>query len=133
MSLHEFLKVMHILAVVVWIGGMLAVALILPRPSDKSIVAVMRARLSIAVSCAMFAALIFGLAMAVHAGWMGQRWIHAKLVLAFTLAGVHGVITGQMRRMTTVDGHPSPSWLVHLPVVIGTLALATIAVAVLKP
>jgi uncharacterized membrane protein len=130
--LHEVLKTAHILAVVVWIGGMLAVVLILPHIPGGQTIGVLRARLGPAISVAMIFALSLGLAMAAEADWFGQRWITLKLGLAIVLAGIHGIVTGQMRRLSAAaEPWPMP-WSSYLPITIGVLALLTIGVAVVK-
>jgi uncharacterized membrane protein len=133
MGLHEALKIGHLFSVAVWIGAMLASALLLTRLPGGTVMAKARLVLSPLMGTAMLAAIAFGLAMGMESGWISQRWVHLKLALAFVLAALQGVISGQMRRTSAVaEPRPAPA-MSHLPFVICAIVLTAIVVAVTKP
>jgi putative membrane protein len=133
MSLHESLKTVHIVAMALWIGSMVALALILPRLRGRPGTGELLAAVTALTTGAMIATLALGITLAAYAGWFSERWVHAKLALAFVLAGFHGVITGQLRRLSSEGAHQPPHWIAIVPYVIVGLALVTVAVAVAKP
>ena len=47
---------------------------------------------------AMVCAWGLGMTMAVQAGWLGSRWLTAKLVIAVVLSALHGLLSGLLRR-----------------------------------
>jgi putative membrane protein len=134
MSLHEVLKTMHITAMMMWIGTLALTPIVALRLSDeRAALQKFRAMAGPLMACAMLTALGFGLATAGFAGWFGLPWVHAKLALAIVLAALHGVISGQLRRITTDMAYGPPPWLAWISPAIVVLVVAAVFIAVAKP
>lgn len=100
-----WIKVLHIVAMVAWMAGMFY----LPRlfvyhagvatDSDQArIFIVMERRLMRMIMLpALLVTWMSGLYLAYQAGFLGQGWLHGKLLLVIILTGVHGCF-GQIRK-----------------------------------
>ena len=97
--IYTLLKVGHLVALFVWIGGMVAVALALSQPVRKFLV-YLKTYDRLVTSPAMIAAWTFGILLAVQGNWFAQPWLIAKITLVLVLSGLHGVISGKLRRAT---------------------------------
>jgi protoporphyrinogen IX oxidase len=134
MSLHEVLKTLHITAVIMWIGMMMLTPIVAVRLIDERPALVkFRAAAGTLMALSIVAALGFGMATAAFAAWFGMPWVHAKLALAIVLAALNGVISGQLRRLTTDLAYRPPRWLAWLPAAILVLVVVTVFIAVAKP
>jgi protoporphyrinogen IX oxidase len=134
MSLHEILKTLHITAVIMWIGTMFLTPVVAVRLADERLaLQKFRAMSGMLMALSIVAALGLGMATAAFAGWFGMPWVHAKIALAVVLAAIHGVISGQLRRLTTDLAYRPPRWLAWLPAAILVLVVATVFIAVAKP
>ena len=126
--LYNLTKAAHLVSLFVWIGGMTAVALALRYPAP-----VYMKRLKVydrtVTTPAMILAFAFGILLGVQGGWFTSAWLGIKLVLVLGLAGLHGALTGKLRR--TNWERPSevePSGQVFLPIGLVLLALIVLLV-----
>jgi putative membrane protein len=100
-NLYLWLKVLHILAIISWMTGMLS----LPRlfvyhaeapqgsPQARTFV-VMEYRLMRAIMLpALLVTWITGLALAIQARFLHEGWFHAKFALVIALSALHGYFT----------------------------------------
>lgn len=101
---YDLLKAGHIVAVVIWFGGMMAVAL-LKQGSDMT--APLRTWDRNVTTPAMIVSWALGLTMATWVGWFASGWMIAKLAFVLALSAVHGVLSGRLRRAATDGGSPS--------------------------
>ena len=104
-SIDLWIKVLHIVAVISWMAGMLY----LPRlfvyhaeAEPKSVTSeqfkVMERRLLRGiVNPAMIAVWITGLLLAWREGYFLSPWLHAKLALVLLLTGLHGFFSARVR------------------------------------
>lgn len=104
-------KSLHILAVIIWISGMVALALGLLKPARESLqlLSIWDKRVT---SPAMLLVWVLGLIMAYWGGWFGATWLWVKLAAVFILSGAHGMLSGQVRRALNsdaIDQHQSPA------------------------
>ena len=133
------LKAIHVIAVVTFVGGTLADALVLRAltpgaPLDdarRRMLAVVRGSDRAATTPAMLAVWAAGIALALSGRWFGQPWLTAKLVAVLALSGIHGVQSGRLRRLASANG-VAGGGLVAPAIVIALAALA-IALVVIKP
>lgn len=145
--IYLWLKAFHIVSVTVWIGGMFVAAIAVAALSaSKSLpgapgpVGIVRPDIIGAVrrwdrwatSPAMLLAWILGLAVATEGGWFGARWLMMKLVFVVALSGLHGMLSGTLRKLARPDGRPSPASGHALPVIVGAVVVIVLLV-VLKP
>jgi putative membrane protein len=134
MSLHEILKTLHLTALMLWIGTMALTPVVTVRLVDeRPALEKFRALAGPLTASTMLAALGFGLLMAAVAGWFALPWVHAKLALAVVLAALQGVLSGQLRRISTDRAYPPPRWLAAISPAIVLLAVAAVFIAVAKP
>lgn len=112
MAFYPYVKAVHVAAVVFLVGGMLAhdrmLHAIARQPRDRQAVALeMLLRLDRRVTTpALLLAWIFGLWLAVSAGWFAARWLIVKLAFVVALSALHGMQSGRLRRFIR-DAEPA--------------------------
>lgn len=136
---YEFIKIGHIISVVLWIGCAfttpLAVVLIgKAGPSHSAaIVSVLRAAYLHVAGPAIVATWIFGIALLSLGQWFNAPWMMAKLVVVLILSGLHGALSGKLRKLVSEGGLvPRRFFLVLLGLHLAGL-LAAVCLVVLKP
>ena len=140
--MYLLLKALHIVALMTWIGGMLAQALLLrtmarlplPHMPDE------RGVLGAAVRCdrrlvapAMLLAWACGLALASYRHWWMAPWLGAKLALVVALSALHGLQSGSLRRMAGDPARRPPALLRHAGAAILAGVAAIVLLVVVKP
>lgn len=97
-SLYLWIKVLHILAIISWMAGMLY----LPRlfvyhveapkgsPQARTFVVMERRLMRGIMLPALIVTWASGLILAVHAGFLHAGWFHAKFALVIVLSALHG-------------------------------------------
>ena len=125
MDFYLWLKALHIVAVVTWLGGMLASGTILAAICESKGAAERAGRIGVLTaihrwdgrifSPAMVIAWVLGLALAIRGGWFGASWLTVKLTLVFVLSGMHGILSGTLSRIARTDQSPVPASLRHVP------------------
>ena len=135
-SLDPYLwaKALHVAAVIVFVGGTLATALLLTAmrtfPDQAAPIATaLRGWDQIVTVPAMMATWALGIGLAAAGGWFVSGWLQAKLVLVVVLSGLHGVQSGRLRRATAAAA--AGPWRGDL-VIIGCAAVIAV-LAVVKP
>ena len=103
--MYLWLKAFHVAAMVVWIGGMLILALVhsLLRaqtpPAGPGPLAEIAARWDTRVTTpAMLSTWALGVTLAVQSGWFGAPWLSIKLAIVGALSILHGIQSGTLRR-----------------------------------
>lgn len=127
--LYEILKAVHIVAVVLWFGGMIAMALALVAGNQPFLAGFRRWDMQVTAP-AMGLAWVLGITIAVLGGWFSEGWLHAKLLFVLVASGLHGVLSGRLRRAT--DGAAIQSLPVAMPAIIVSLCVI-VTLVVLKP
>lgn len=128
--LYLLLKSVHILAVVTWVAGMVAAALVLLRPAESTL-ATLNGWDKRVTAPAMGLAWVLGLVLAYWGGWFGSPWLWVKLVAVFVLSGLHGMLSGQLRRASdSADpaGHTSPA----KPALVLTFVLVAVVILLVE-
>lgn len=103
--LYEWIKALHILAVISWMAGMLYLPRLMvyhctaPAGSAQSeTFKVMERRLLKAIiNPAMAVTWLAGLWLAYEGGWYVAPWFHAKFALVLAMSGMHGFLTRWVR------------------------------------
>ncbi|WP_439814110.1 CopD family protein [Zavarzinia sp. CC-PAN008] len=137
---YAWLKAVHVAAALIWTAGMLISARTLailaavpvPRPEAvQALIAPVRRWDRVVTSPAMLVLWALGLWLAYDGGWSGDPWLHVKFAIAFVLSGVHGALSGQLRRLAADPARPVPGFYRILPglVVAGVSAIALLVVA----
>ena len=138
---YDWIKAFHVIAVIAWMAGMLY----LPRlfvyhadaetGSDKSeTFKVMERRLLNAIiNPAMLVAWILGLWLAWEGFGFSGGWLHAKIAAVLVLSGIHGYLSGAVRRFAQdKNTKPARHWRIvnEVPTV---LMIAIVILVVVKP
>ena len=103
-----------------------------PRPGADTVRALRSWSLRVTTP-AMLATLALGLFLAQGAGWFAAAWLQAKLLPVLALTALHGMLSGQLRRLAEDPGHAPPGWIGRLPWVVAALAGAIVLLAGTKP
>jgi putative membrane protein len=103
--LYEWIKALHILAVISWMAGMLY----LPRlmvyhcdapvgsPQSETFKVMERRLLKAIINPAMGVTWLAGLYLAWDGGWYASGWFHVKFALVLAMSAVHGFLTARVR------------------------------------
>lgn len=135
--MYLLLKVAHVAAMIVWIGGLLMQAFLLRTSAlhmaERSvIVSAQRWDRQLTVP-AMLLAWSCGLALAGMGNWLAAPWLGVKLALVVILSALHGVQGGSLRRMADGQGRgPAPLLRHSLVILLGCMA-GIVLLVVVKP
>lgn len=104
------LKAVHVVAVIVWMAGMLIAPLLLRilaslKDGERALVAHrFYAAFKLLNTPAMLLTLALGVYLMVQGGWTSYGWMHLKLGIVFGLSGLHGFYSARLRKVG--DGAP---------------------------
>jgi len=133
--LYLFLKSFHLAAVLAWVGGMLALAVLLGSPREPHAQGVLAAfhRWDRRVTTpALGLVWLLGITLAVMSGWYHAPWLWLKVAIVFVLSGLHGNQSATLRRL--VSGQAPPLARVRSTAAAVLVAITAIALLViLKP
>lgn len=110
---YSLAKAAHLIALFVWIAGMVAVAVSLRTPVRDQLASVRSYDQSV-TSPAMIAAWGLGPFLAWQGGWVFQPWPWMKFAMVLALSGIHGVLSGRLRRYAHADDELAPIEAAHL-------------------
>jgi protoporphyrinogen IX oxidase len=131
-DIYLLLKALHVAAAMAFVGGMLVaslaiVALACNAAGGASILAVVRRWDARVTTPAMVATWGLGLTIALRGDWFPSGWLLAKLVVVVLLSGLHGVLSGRMRRMAS-GVVTNGTTLTPILVIVGATWIALLAV-----
>lgn len=128
---YVWIKAVHVSSVMVFAGVVLSQALFLAAaPGDGSASARRFQRAEAVLTLpAIVLALSSGVVVAVAGRWFPVGWLLLKLLLVFALLAVHGLQSGQLRRIAAGSAHAS----VRLYYVVPCVVVAISVLAVVKP
>ncbi|WP_242140454.1 CopD family protein [Sphingomonas sp. TREG-RG-20F-R18-01] len=103
---YLWLKAIHVAAALTFVGGVLAVSVLLAAlPADPAIAAPFARgvrRWDRAVTTpAMLLVWTLGLILATSGHWFTETWLQVKFAFVLLLSGLHGVQSGRLRRLAT--------------------------------
>jgi putative membrane protein len=139
---YLLLKSLHIVAVIMWMGGMVllsAASLWLARAScprgerENSVIAAVRKWDARVTNPAMGLVWLFGLTIAWMGDWYMDGWLHTKLVPVIILSGLHGNLTASFRRMENDPARPVPKHLPYAAAITFGGLLIIVLLVVMKP
>jgi putative membrane protein len=127
--LPEFLRALHILGVILWIGGTVTAALSVAyatRETAAQVASVARRALLVVATPGLLLAWLAGLAMLVpnfSATYASAGWMHGKLLLAVVVSALAGMVVGRLRKTAagTID---------HVPGKLRLFAFLTLGLAI---
>ncbi|HEX2885784.1 CopD family protein [Vineibacter terrae] len=131
---YLWIKAVHLVAVMAWIGGMLVLALLpLQEPRDRRLLDIVGRWDRRVTAPAMLLAWCLGLTMALQAHWLSSPWLWIKLVIAAAVSATHGVLSGRLRRAADA-ARPKPPVLLRFAAPFILIAVTSIVVLVVtKP
>jgi protoporphyrinogen IX oxidase len=140
-NIDLWLKVLHILAVISWMVGMLY----LPRlfvyhaespqdsPQARTFV-VMEGRLMRAIMLpAMLLTWVTGIALALKGGFFTAGWLHAKLVLVIGLSAIHGYFARVRKDFQEDSNRHGPRFYRILNEIPTVLMVGIVVLVIFKP
>ena len=103
--LYPWIKVLHILAIISWMAGMLYLPRLFVYHCDaekgskqsETFKVMERRLLRGIINPAMAAAWILGLWLAWSGGWFNAPWLHVKLLAVIALSAAHGYFSASVR------------------------------------
>lgn len=134
--LYFVLKSLHIIADIVWIGGMLINAFVIamvPPTIRTGVIAAVRPYDRWVTTTALGGAWLFGIILAVWYGWYTTGWFGFKFLIVVMLSALHGMQSAWLRRMEADPLLDPPAFVrVAMPVVLVSV-VAVVLLAVVKP
>ncbi|HEY3642684.1 MAG TPA: protoporphyrinogen oxidase HemJ [Xanthobacteraceae bacterium] len=138
---YDWLKALHIIAVIAWMAGMLYLPRLFvyhceakPGSKQSETFKVMERRLLRAIiNPAMIAAWLFGLGLAYEGGWYAAPWLQAKIVLVLILSGIHGLLARWVRDFGADRNRNSQRFYRIINEIPAVLMVGIVILAVVKP
>jgi protoporphyrinogen IX oxidase len=140
-NLYLWIKVLHILAIISWMAGMLY----LPRlfvyhaeaargsPQARTFVVMERRLMRAIMLPALLVTWITGLMLAVQAGFLHAGWFHAKFALVIVLSALHGYFAKVRKDLAEEANRHDPRFFRVINEVPTVLMVAIVILVVLKP
>jgi len=136
-----WIKVLHIVAMVSWMAGMLYLprlfvyhAAVPQESAEARIFGTMERRLMRFIMLpALLVTWASGLALAAYAGFLGQGWLHGKLVLVIFLTAAHGYFARIRKDFAEGRNRHSAGFFRVVNEIPTVLLVGIVALVVLKP
>ncbi|KRE06154.1 hypothetical protein ASE63_24495 [Bosea sp. Root381] len=139
--MYEWLKAFHVLAVISWMAGMLYLPRLMVYHAESPVGSIQsetfkimeRRLLKGIINPAMTVAWVLGLYLAWEAFGFKGGWLHAKLMLAFILSGIHGYLVGRVRDFANDRNTKSARFYRILNEVPAVLMVGIVILVIVKP
>jgi uncharacterized membrane protein len=128
---YSLLKILHMTAALLLVGGILlnSLTIVSPPPAAR-LAAVRRWDLFVTVP-ALILLWILGVILAVQGHWFASGWLSLKLVFVLALSALHGMQSGGMKKLQR--GQPVPAFLRFSPYIAVVCVVAILALVEMKP
>ena len=138
---YEWIKALHIIAVIAWMAGMLYVPRLMVYHCAAEVGSVQsetfkimeRRLLKAIINPAMIATWLLGLWLAWQGGWFAAHWLHVKLALVLLMSGVHGVLSKYVREFAADRRRKTQRFFRILNEIPTVLMILIVILAVVKP
>ena len=139
--MYEWIKALHIIAVIAWMAGMLYLPRLFvyhceaePGSRQSETFKVMERRLLKAIiNPAMIVTWLAGLYLAWAGHWFASHWMHVKLLLVLALSGVHGFFVRWVKDFAADRNRKSQKFYRVINEVPTLLMIGIVILVVLKP
>jgi putative membrane protein len=139
--MYEWLKAVHVLAVISWMAGMLYLPRLMvyhvdaaPGSVQSETFKVMERRLLRGImNPAMIVTWVLGLYLAWAAFGFKGGWLHGKLLLVVLLSGVHGYLVGRVRDFANDRNTKSGRFYRVINEVPAVLMVGIVILVIVKP
>jgi putative membrane protein len=138
---YEWIKALHIIAVIAWMAGMLYLPRLFVYHSEaetgskqSETFKVMERRLLRAIiNPAMLVTWLAGIYLAWVGHWLAAGWLHGKLLLVLVLSGVHGFFARCVRDFAADRNQRSQRFYRFINEVPTVLMIGIVILVVVKP
>lgn len=139
--MYEWIKALHVIAVISWMAGMLY----LPRlfvyhceaeigsKQSETFKVMERRLLKAIINPAMAVTWLAGLWLAWQGGWYVSGWFHAKFTLVLIMSGVHGFFTARVRDFANDANTRSQKFYRIINEVPTVLMIGIVILVIVKP
>ena len=139
--MYEWIKALHIIAVIAWMAGMLYLPRLFvyhcdaePGSKQSETFKTMERRLLRAIiNPAMIVTWLAGLYLALSGHWFSAGWLHGKLLLVLLLSGVHGFFARCVKDFAADRNHRSQRFYRIINEVPTLLMIGIVILVVVKP
>ncbi|MFZ4531366.1 MAG: protoporphyrinogen oxidase HemJ [Alsobacter sp.] len=139
--MYEWIKALHVLAVIAWMAGLLYLPRLFVYHADQSAGSatsetfkVMERRLLKAIMTpAMIVTWLAGLWLAWSAGWWSAGWFHGKLLLVLGLSAMHGAMASWVRAFATDSNTRKPRFYRIMNEVPTLIMIGVVILVIVKP
>jgi len=139
--MYEWIKAVHILAVISWMAGMLYLPRLMvyhvdaaPGSVQSETFKIMERRLLKGImNPAMIVTWMLGLYLAWDAFGFRGGWLHGKILLVVLLSGIHGYLAGRVRRFAEDRNDKSGRFYRVINEVPALLLVGIVILVVVKP
>ena len=139
--MYEWIKALHVIAVIAWMAGMLYLPRLFVYHCDAEIGSkqsetfkVMERRLLKAIiNPAMVVSWLAGLYLAWAHHWFAAGWLHGKLLLVLVLSGVHGFFSRRIKDFAADRNARSQKFYRIINEVPTILMIGAVILVVVKP
>ncbi|HEV2552262.1 MAG TPA: protoporphyrinogen oxidase HemJ [Bosea sp. (in: a-proteobacteria)] len=139
--MYEWLKAVHVLAVISWMAGMLYLPRLMvyhvdaePGSVQSETFKVMERRLLKGImNPAMIVTWVLGLYLAWDAFGFKGGWLHGKILLVVLLSGVHGYLVGRVRDFANDRNTKSGRFYRIINEVPAVLMVGIVILVIVKP
>jgi protoporphyrinogen IX oxidase len=105
---YLLLKALHLVAIFLFLGGMLVLTLALKAHKRGNISDEFRQQIlrwdRFVTSPALGLVWILGISLAMMGDWFSDTWLHIKFAIVFLLSGLHGTVSGKLKRNDAASG-----------------------------
>lgn len=105
---YLLIKALHVCAIMIWIAGMVFQSATLQLSMEQRLLERARQWDRRVTAPAMLVAWITGLFLANQGHWFGNGWLTIKLIFVISLAALHGLLAGKLRRRLEAQASNSP-------------------------
>jgi protoporphyrinogen IX oxidase len=139
--MYEWIKALHIIAVISWMAGMLYLPRLMVYHVDAEIGSkqsetfklMERRLLKVIINPAMILTWFAGLWLAWFGGFEKAGWLHAKFALVLVMSAIHGFLVGRVRDFAADKNTRSARFYRILNEVPAVLMIGIVILVVVKP
>lgn len=139
--MYEWIKAIHVLAVISWMAGMLYLPRLMVYHAEAAAGSIQsetfkimeRRLLKGIINPAMIVTWVLGLYLAWAAFGFKGGWLHGKILLVVILSGIHGYLVGRVRDFANDRNTKSPRFYRIINEVPAVLMVGIVILVIVKP